>query len=78
MNNSGKFCIVCGRSIPDASSRKTICSEACRIRYKRGDTPFKGYKGPIRDALTEAQQAAAKLGMSYGQYMAMKYNERGE
>lgn len=78
MNKSGKFCVVCGRSIPELSSRKTVCSEACRVRYKRGDTPFKDCEGPIFDALTEAQQEAAKMGMSYGKYMAMKYNERGE
>ena len=78
MKKRKKFCIVCGKSIPEMSRRKTTCSEFCRSRYKCGDTPYKNCKEIPFNALTTAQMEAAKLGMSYGKYMAMKYNERGE
>lgn len=76
MKYYGKFCVVCGRRIPELSLRKTTCSEFCRSLYNRGYTPYKDHEGPVFDALTAAQMEAAKLGMSYGKYMAMKYNER--
>lgn len=78
MKNSKKFCIVCGKRIPELSSRRTTCSEFCRSRYKCGYAPYKDRKGPVFDALTTAQMEAAKMGMSYGKYTAMKYSEKGE
>lgn len=70
-----KFCVVCGKRIPESSLRKTTCSEFCRSRYKCGYTPYKNCKKPPFDDLTTLQQKAHKEGMSYGKYMAMKYRK---
>lgn len=69
-----KFCVVCGRRIPELSQRKVTCSENCRSRYKGGYTPYKDYTEPPLDDLTSIQKEAQAAGMSYGKYVAMKNN----
>ena len=77
MKYYGKFCIVCGRRIPELSRRTRTCSEFCRSRYKCGHTPYKDYKQMLYDDLTAIQEEADKLEMSYGKYMAMKAKKEG-
>ena len=74
MENKVKFCIVCGRRIPALSLRRKICSEFCHSRYKCGYAPYKNYKFPPYDDLTELQKKAHAAGMSYGKYMASLQN----
>lgn len=78
MDNKVKFCVVCGRKIPELSLRQRVCSEFCRRRKKSGYAPYINYTEPPFDDLTELQRQASSLGMSYGQYMAMKYKEESE
>lgn len=75
MRYYGKFCVVCGRRIPELSLRRRTCSEFCRSRYKCGYAPYKNYTALPYDDLTSLQEEAHERGMSYGKYMAMKYNE---
>lgn len=72
MRYYGKFCIVCGRRIPELSLRRRTCSEFCRSRYKCGYAPYSNFKVLPYNDLTELQQNAQAAGMSYGKYMAMK------
>ncbi len=76
MRYYGKFCIVCGRRIPELSLRRKTCSEFCRSRYKCGYAPYIRYKSLPYDDLTAIQEDAQKMGMSYGKYMAMKYEKQ--
>ena len=76
MRYYGKFCVVCGRRIPELSLRRKVCSEFCRARYTCGYAPYKGYKLLPYDDLTALQEEAAKMGVSYGKYMAIKNQER--
>ncbi|MBE7033691.1 MAG: hypothetical protein E7406_05640 [Ruminococcaceae bacterium] len=78
MKYYGKFCIVCGRRIPELSLRRRTCSEFCRARYKCGYAPYKNCKELPYDDLTSIQEEAQKAGMSYGKYMAMKYKKESE
>ena len=73
-----KFCIVCGRRIPELSLSKKTCSEFCRRRCKCGYAPYKDYTQPPFEDLTSIQEEAAKRGMSYGKYMEMKYKMERE
>lgn len=72
-----KFCIVCGKRIPECSNRQKICSNHCaRVRknlahrgmaapYEYADEP------PIESySLGELQRRAMEAGLSYGQYMS--------
>ena len=75
MKYNGKFCIVCGRRIPELSLKRRVCSEFCRRRYKGGYAPYKDYKElPFAD-LTAVQEDAQQAGMTYGQYVATKYEK---
>ena len=77
MEYQGKFCVVCGRRIPELSMRKKTCSDFCNRRRKCGYAPYLGcVKLPYND-LTSLQQEAQSAGMSYGKYMAKKYSEKG-
>ena len=83
LNNKVKFCVVCGRIIPELSLRRVVCSERCRNRKKSGYAPYINYDRPPRinygdlplDELTVIQKEAHSNGMSYGQYVATKYKE---
>ncbi len=66
-----KFCIVCGRRIPKMSERRKICSIACAQSRRRGFAPYEKFKSPPFDELTQLQQKAQALNMSYGKYMAI-------
>ena len=70
MKYNGKFCIVCGRRIPELSLRRRTCSEFCRSRYKCGYAPYKDCTELPHDDLTSIQEEAEKKGMTYGKYMA--------
>jgi len=70
-NEKVKFCVVCGRRIPQLSLRKVTCSEFCRARKKCGYAPYRNYTKPPFDDLTVLQQRAHSEGMSYGKYVAM-------
>ena len=74
MADKVKFCIVCGRRIPELSLRRKVCSDFCRRRYKSGYTPFINFKNPPFSELTEMQMKASEKGMSYGQYVASLTN----
>lgn len=76
MRYYGKFCIVCGRRIPELSLRRRTCSDFCRARYNCGYAPYKRYSALPYDDLTSIQEDAHKVGMSYGKYMAMKYEKQ--
>ena len=76
MDNKVKFCIVCGRRIPELSIRKKTCSDYCRSRYKCGYAPYKDYEQPPFGDLTTYQKEAQKRGMSYGQYVASLTNNK--
>lgn len=75
MKYYGKFCIVCGRRIPELSLRTRTCSEFCRSRYKCGYAPYKDCTELPYDDLTSIQEEAERNGMSYGKYVAMKYKQ---
>ena len=70
MEYEGKFCVVCGRRIPELSRRKKTCSDFCRRRKKCGYAPYLGHDKLPYDDLTALQQQAHSKGMSYGKYMA--------
>lgn len=70
MENKVKFCVVCGRRIPELSFRRRVCSDFCRARKKAGYAPYINYTEPPFDDLTEFQKEAQKKGMSYGKYVA--------
>lgn len=72
-----KFCIVCGRKIPESSNRHKICSERCA--RKRKNLTRSGLAAPYEYAqeppiayysLGELQKRAMAEGMSYGKYMS--------
>ena len=70
MEYRGKFCVVCGRRIPELSMRKKTCSDFCNRRKKCGYAPYIDCPKLPYDDLTTLQQEAHKRGMSYGKYMA--------
>ena len=70
-NEKVKFCVVCGRRIPEMSLRKVTCSEFCRARKKCGYAPYRNYTKPPFDDLIMLQQKAHSKGLSYGKYVAM-------
>lgn len=76
-----KFCIVCGRKIPECSNRHKICSERCA--KKRKNLTRNGLPAPYEYAteppityysLGEIQRRARAEGLSYGQYMSRLYS----
>lgn len=76
-----KFCIVCGKRIPECSNRHKICSERCARRRK--NLTRKGMAAPYEYAkeppiayysLGEIQKRASAAGLSYGKYMSRVYN----
>lgn len=76
-----KFCIVCGKRIPDMSSRHKICTERCarkrRNLSRNGQAaPFEFAKEPPIEAysLGEIQRRASAAGMSYGAFMSSVHN----
>lgn len=83
LNKTVKFCVVCGRMIPELSLRRRVCSERCRNRKKSGyapyinctEPPLINYEGLPFDEITVIQKEAHSNGMSYGQYVALKYKE---
>lgn len=76
MNYQGKFCVVCGRRIPELSLRRRTCSEFCHRRKKAGYAPYINCSElPFKD-LTVLQKQAQSEGLSYGKYMAKLYNEQ--
>lgn len=75
MKYYGKFCIVCGRRIPELSLRRRTCSDFCRARSKCGYAPYSKYDVLPYEDLTSIQEDAHKAGMSYGKYVAMKYEK---
>ena len=77
MDNKVKFCVVCGRKIPELSMRKRTCSVFCAKRKKAGYAPYINCDKPPFSDLAEMQRKAAEKGMSYGQYVAMKQKEEG-
>lgn len=77
MEYQGKFCVVCGRRIPELSLRRRTCSDFCRRRKKAGYAPYIDCPELPYDDLTLLQQQAQASGMSYGKYMAKLYNEKG-
>ncbi|MBQ8808468.1 MAG: hypothetical protein IJZ81_04105 [Clostridia bacterium] len=74
MEQKVKFCVVCGRRIPELSIRRKTCGEYCRARRKCGYMPYANYKEPPYEDLTLLQQKAQEAGLSYGNYMAKLYN----
>ncbi len=77
-----KFCIVCGRKIPECSNRHKICSERCA--KKRKNLTRNGLPAPYEYAteppityysLGEIQRRARAEGLSYGQYMSRMHSE---
>ncbi len=76
MNNKTKFCVVCGRKIPELSLRRRVCSDFCRRRKKSGYAPYINFDMPPHEDLTELQQKAQAKGLSYGQYMALMNESR--
>ena len=65
-----KFCVVCGRRIPELSLRRRVCSDFCRKRTMRGYAPYLNCTEPPFSKLTEMQMEASEKGMSYGKYVA--------
>lgn len=65
-----KFCVVCGRRIPELSRRMVTCSKSCYKRKKSGYAPYINYTSPPYEDITQLQQKAQAAGMSYGKYMA--------
>ena len=78
MKSEVKFCVVCGRRIPEISMRRKTCSDFCQRRKRCGYAPYINYKKPPYEDLTRLQQQAHEKGMSYGKYMAMKYKKESE
>ena len=78
MQYNGKFCIVCGRRIPELSLRTRTCSEFCRSRSKCGYAPYKDCTELSHDDLTSIQEEAQNAGMTYGKYVAMKYKKESD
>ena len=70
-----KFCVVCGRRIPELSMRKKTCGILCARKKKSGYAPYINYDRPPYEDLTRLQQMAHKAGMSYGKFMAVKNEE---
>ena len=70
MEDKVKFCVVCGRKIPELSLRRRVCSDFCRRRKKSGYAPYINYDKPPFEDLTQLQQKAQAAGMSYGKYMS--------
>ncbi len=77
MENKVKFCVVCGRRIPELSLRRRVCSDFCRRRKKSGYAPYINYIKPPFEDLTQLQKKAQENNMSYGQYMSLLYNSKG-
>lgn len=75
--NKVKFCVVCGRRIPELSMRKKTCSDFCRARRKCGYTPYINCKEPPFKDLTDLQKEAQKMGLSYGKYIVLRDKEKG-
>ena len=65
-----KFCVVCGKRIPELSLRKITCGKACYTKKKQGYAPYLEYKKPPYEDLTALQKKAQECNMSYGKYMA--------
>lgn len=72
-----KFCIVCGKRIPEFSERHKICSERCALKRRRLSrsgqaAPYEFAKEPPIAAysLGEIQRRARAAGMSYGAFMS--------
>ena len=72
MEERVKFCVVCGRKIPEMSLRRITCSKFCMTRKKSGYAPYINYEKPPYEDLTELQKMAQAAGLSYGKYMALK------
>lgn len=70
MKNEVKFCVVCGRKIPEISMRRKTCSNFCARRKKGGYAPYLFYKNPPYEDLTSIQKKAQNASMSYGKYVA--------
>ena len=49
MEKKIKFCVVCGRKIPELSRRRSVCSDFCRRRKKSGYAPL--YARDSRDPI---------------------------
>jgi len=71
-----KFCVVCGRRIPELSRRKMTCGPFCRRRKKSGYAPYINCERPPYEDLTTLQKAAQEKGLSYGKYMAILYDKK--
>ena len=78
-----KFCIVCGKRIPESSSRKKLCSVRCdrrRRAYTRQgkSAPYEHCTEPPLQArsLGELNAAAMAEGLSYGRYIQKYYSGR--
>ena len=69
-----KFCVVCGRRIPELSRRKLTCSDYCKTRKKCGYAPYIDFTEPQYDDLATVQKKAREKGLSYGQYVALYEN----
>ncbi len=83
MDNSVRFCIVCGRRLPTNSMRRKLCSDRCALRrrqlHRHGQAcPFEDCTEPPLQSKTlgEINAEARKLHMTYGQYMAKLSDER--
>lgn len=74
MENKVKFCVVCGRRIPELSLRRRVCSDFCHRRKKSGYAPYLNYTFPPFSDVTEIQIKAQEKGMSYGKYVASLTN----
>lgn len=72
MERKTKFCVVCGRRIPELSLRKVTCGKFCYRRKKGGYAPYINYKVQPYDDLTLLQKKAQEMGISYGKYMALR------
>ena len=72
MEERVKFCVVCGRKIPQMSQRRITCSKFCMTRKKSGYAPYLNYEKPPYEDLTHIQKMAHEAGLSYGKYMALK------
>ena len=72
MERDLKFCVVCGRRIPELSLRKITCSKFCYRRKKCGYAPYIDCVKLPYDDLTALQKEAQKMGLSYGKYMALR------
>lgn len=75
MKGKIKFCVVCGRRIPELSLKRKTCSDFCTKRKRSGYAPYINYDAPPYEDLTRLQQKAHAAGMSYGQYMSAICNE---